>query len=494
MEKFNHKKPNKSMVEEDDSIGEATGDERDSSPMARIPVITLERVDTTPARSTKSGQDNQSAASTKSYDSEGSSTMLYEEDEFGREIKKARKRGRPVTTGDYERKKRRDALRQEAERREIEKLEEQRILDDSYVPPETKANLNIPSVEDIMEELRDAPTPDISARALEHLQRVHRVAAVSKNLKGTFVNQLKTAVNVGKACATTLAIRAQSIGAPEVEKSEAEELRKQLRAIRMENLRLQKEADQARENLRIALECQSASCTGKTVNTKTVQEDTMMDSPMDQIECEGSMVTSPTLPPREEWPQAVRPPIRGVSKVLEDREDAPIGLPVIDRIINRRLDSLFSKWSDKMEQALGKFTGQVPQPKGQGANPPLAKSKATGKGKGQGNGTTAPHVPTPAAVKIQQQGGTKESGTGRISAHPVPTSAPASRQAQRGTRDGADTTRAPNAVPEGKERTSSTPPDKPHGCTTGNVGNCGKKGGKEDRKPAYGGLEQARPC
>ncbi|XP_029666675.1 uncharacterized protein LOC115237641 [Formica exsecta] len=398
METFNNKKQNNLMIEEDASMGEDTGDERNSNRRARIPGITLERGDSlAPVRSTTSGQDNRSEASTKSYDSEESSTTLYEEDEFGREIKKARKRGRPVTTGDYERKKRRDALRQEEQRREMERIEEQRILDDSYVPPETKASLNIPSVEDIMEELRDAPTPDVSAeikkarkrgrpvttgdyerkkrkdalrqeesrreierleeqrilddsyvppetktslnipsmedimeelrdastpdvsaRALEHLQRVHRVAAVSKNLKGTFVNQLKTAVNVGKACATTLAIRAQNIGAPEVEKSEAEELRKQLRAIRMENLRLQKEAEQARENLRMAMECQNVNYPSKTVNTSTVQEDMTTDFPVNQVECEDSVATSVTLPPRKEWPQAARPPIKGIPKVLED--------------------------------------------------------------------------------------------------------------------------------------------------------------------------------
>ncbi|KAM0732520.1 hypothetical protein ACS0PU_000681 [Formica fusca] len=72
METFINKKQNTLMVEVDVSMGENTGDERGSSPKVKISVITLERVDSlTPARSTTSGQDDRSVASTKSYDWEG---------------------------------------------------------------------------------------------------------------------------------------------------------------------------------------------------------------------------------------------------------------------------------------------------------------------------------------------------------------------------------------------------------------------------------------
>ncbi|KAM0732521.1 hypothetical protein ACS0PU_000682 [Formica fusca] len=72
MENFNKqtKTTNKQlMLEEDECMGVDTGDDRNSSPRVMIPVVTLERMDSsTPARSTTSGQDNQSVASTKSYD------------------------------------------------------------------------------------------------------------------------------------------------------------------------------------------------------------------------------------------------------------------------------------------------------------------------------------------------------------------------------------------------------------------------------------------
>ncbi|KAL0123258.1 hypothetical protein PUN28_005645 [Cardiocondyla obscurior] len=79
--------------------------------------------------------------------------------------------------------------------------ETKRILDPSSSLPEKIRVSTDNMIERYMEDLREAPLEDLTARAFEAMNQVIKVACVSKGLKGTLIKELKTA-----ACKTSASL------------------------------------------------------------------------------------------------------------------------------------------------------------------------------------------------------------------------------------------------------------------------------------------------
>ena len=152
-----------------------------------------------------------------------------------------RKRGRPLTTGDYVQLA--EAKRRLLELRERESaLEAQDAVLDASRPASqpSRTSKPLPSLEEMVGDLRHQPTSDLGARLLEQADLVERVAGGSKGLQSRYVRVLRVAARTVTAAATELAARTSASAAPELEgensrlRARVSELEGQVSAFRRE--------------------------------------------------------------------------------------------------------------------------------------------------------------------------------------------------------------------------------------------------------------------
>lgn len=98
------------------------------------------------------------------------------------EPKHRRKRGRPKTPNIVDVIREREREREER-KKEREEWEERRMADTNLIiPPAAKLS----AVEDVMEELGDQPTPDITSELMQAVCTIEKVATTAKNLKDQY--------------------------------------------------------------------------------------------------------------------------------------------------------------------------------------------------------------------------------------------------------------------------------------------------------------------
>lgn len=154
-----------------------------------------------------------------------------------------RKRGRPPTTGDPSRGIPCDyhvkLARQAKEAEEEEKQRERDRCDPNVKPPETAARKKLAkalgSEEEIMRELRMAPTTDIQAQVLEMMDRVDKGATCSNSIKGTVVRDTRQAIT--RAAMNVLSLRTTA-GSDASLVEQLEEMRIEMNTLKRENERL----------------------------------------------------------------------------------------------------------------------------------------------------------------------------------------------------------------------------------------------------------------
>lgn len=127
---------------------------------------------------------------------------------------------------------------------EKERREEAQILNEALP---LKLSKNLPALEDLMEEMGNLPTPDITAEIMRHIDGVARVTQVSSNLKGTAKEVLNVAALNARAAITTLALRELETEASS--SKEMEVLRRQVRLLKADNFRLAAEVESSRRSL-----------------------------------------------------------------------------------------------------------------------------------------------------------------------------------------------------------------------------------------------------
>jgi len=108
------------------------------------------------------------------------------------------------------------------------------------IPP----SASLPAVEDVMEELDNQPTPDITSEIMQAVRVIEKVATTAKNLNGQYVRLLRSRALTVHAGLNILAHRSQAEQSGRDEEIAAK-LRRKIRGFRMENERLQREVDQA---------------------------------------------------------------------------------------------------------------------------------------------------------------------------------------------------------------------------------------------------------
>lgn len=148
---------------------------------------------------------------------------------------------------------------------------------------------------DLEEENHNLPSRDIAAQMQAAARLVDGVASKSGNLSGRFVRQLREAAIRIAAGADALAGRA--LPKENEEAREVERLRREVRDLREETERLRAEGGQRQ----------------------------MPPPPVDAMEVDGGGPPPPppprvVLPPRNEWPPAIRPAVQGRRRILSDGE------------------------------------------------------------------------------------------------------------------------------------------------------------------------------
>lgn len=210
-------------------------------------------------------------------------------------------RGRPATTG-------KGVLSREIKvaketlaglNKEIE--DARRIAEGDFDPRSYRANG--PKELELGEEMRVLPSCDIAAELMRAGRQVADVAARSKHIKGTLVKALNEAALHIKMGTDALATRA--LGALPSSEREREE---EVVCLRQEVRDLETKMERIREERRL-----------------------MPPFPLPKPPWRWGRKHFPPLimPPRNEWPPAIRPSIRGRRRILSDYEEEtrPLGRP-----------------------------------------------------------------------------------------------------------------------------------------------------------------------
>ncbi|XP_070512925.1 uncharacterized protein [Cardiocondyla obscurior] len=217
-----------------------------------------------------------------------------------------RKRGRPPTTGEYVGLASAKLRLVEAEKKMSDLEETKRILDPSSSLPEKIRVSTDNMIERYMEDLREAPLEDLTARAFEAMNQVIKVACVSKGLKGTLIKELKTA-----ACKTSASLAIMA----------SKSARRPAQEVVSESFTLVKELEEAKKEIRnLKEEIRSLRSRAAELPAQDLR-----DVPS----------TSRTLRSRA---------TRNTSPTMEEAEEALL----------KRFDGLFNKWCEK------KFGSLVP--------------------------------------------------------------------------------------------------------------------------------------
>ncbi|XP_026825056.1 actin cytoskeleton-regulatory complex protein PAN1-like [Ooceraea biroi] len=150
------------------------------------------------------------------------------------ETGRKRKRGRPPTTGEYVGLAEAKRAAREEERLSREWEREKEVLASIPSPADKRER---ESWEVQVERFRECPSPDITARVMEHLETVVKVAKNSGHLQGPYIRALKEAAASIRAALTVTAER-RGAGAPSLStenaalRGEVESLKSQVRELR----------------------------------------------------------------------------------------------------------------------------------------------------------------------------------------------------------------------------------------------------------------------
>jgi len=119
--------------------------------------------------------------------------------------------------------------------------ERKRMEDPNLViPPVT----NLLTLEAVIEELENQPTPDLTSELMQVVRTVEKVATTAKNLIGRYIRALRMAALTVHAGTNLLACRIHGQAGSDADATIAD-LRKRNRALQLEKGRLEGEADQA---------------------------------------------------------------------------------------------------------------------------------------------------------------------------------------------------------------------------------------------------------
>lgn len=208
-----------------------------------------------------------------------------------------------------------------------------------------------------VEELRNSPTVDLVAKMTEAADLVLKAVVKSTNLQRTIRGELKTVHRILAAGATVLASRAdkemegESGAELAMLRIELEMAREDIKRLRDKEATDRKMLEECRRKLEKMEDASSPrKKKGRSSTTSRRDEEEKEDVIADVVMVEvGEDTPAPVdpqeiLPSMEEWPPAMRSPIKKVSKKIEDRVLSPERRMNLDRRTMERLNSLLPKW------------------------------------------------------------------------------------------------------------------------------------------------------
>ncbi|XP_070512916.1 uncharacterized protein [Cardiocondyla obscurior] len=224
-------------------------------------------------------------------------------DSLNREGRKD-KRGRPIVTG-----KGVEIRAIQEKKMELKSLEEEiqvmkKIAEGGYDPASFRGKKRTEMTERLEEESADMPIRALVTDILQSAKKVEEVALKSSNLKGGFIRSLRESalkIEVGIDAISKKALPSENTDAQEVEH------------LRSEVHRLKEELRRSKEAAIMPPPPPPPSVCGG--------DEDIVEQPMDVDSTPDPPPPSVILPPREEWPPAVRPAIQGKSRVLTDDEE-----------------------------------------------------------------------------------------------------------------------------------------------------------------------------
>jgi len=152
-----------------------------------------------------------------------------------------RKSGRPRTTNIIDEIREKQRAREESKKQKWEEWEERRMANPNLaIPPAA----NLPSIDEVVEDLENQPTPDITSEMMQVISTIEKVATTSRNLKGTYIRVLRMAALKVHAGVDFLAHRTQE-GRCGVTEEVTAVLRRKVRGLQLDKERMEKELEQA---------------------------------------------------------------------------------------------------------------------------------------------------------------------------------------------------------------------------------------------------------
>ncbi|KAL0114873.1 hypothetical protein PUN28_011907 [Cardiocondyla obscurior] len=211
------------------------------------------------------------------------------------------KRGRPITTG-----KGVAILAIQEKSRELESLRKKievmkKIAEGGYDPAEFKGKKRSVMAEKLEKESADMPIRALIKGILRSTKKIDEVATKSKNLKGGFIRSLRES-------ALKIEVGIDAMSKKVLPGNDAND--QETAQLRSEIQRLEEELRQAKDAAKMPYP--------PNPRLSTCEKDSPVFEAMEIEAIEGPSVI---LPPRNEWPKAIRPAIQGQRKTLSDDED-----------------------------------------------------------------------------------------------------------------------------------------------------------------------------
>lgn len=283
--------------------------------------------------------------------------MAEDEDGSGSQEATRRKQGRPQTTGYYVGRREAQEELNRAKKEAVE-LEERSTLNNR--PTDQVFTKEERDLEDVVEKLENTPTADVAQKGRTCMAEVLKVAKGSRNLKGDYVRILKQATVMGTASMEVLRTRADCGEADSDALRQIKALRRELDDTKREARIAREEAEALRAELAEAkaqasrgsgrqrgrvIEDDKDSPTPSPIRTRgskarAEKVNATEDAAMEIDDAGAKVPETPEyddvrrkkeiLPPREEWPPAIRPAIQGKAKILEDRTLTECTVKVVD--------------------------------------------------------------------------------------------------------------------------------------------------------------------
>ncbi|CAH2216940.1 jg24578, partial [Pararge aegeria aegeria] len=121
-------------------------------------------------------------------------------------------------------------------------VDEVDILDPYDIAPKARAKKDLPTVEDLQQELKNCTPADIGNRIVESMSTIEKVVDSSRNLRGSHAQSLRIAARSALAAASELALRTSTVEIQQLQ-MENDKLRSELTNLKSELTRLTTEVN-----------------------------------------------------------------------------------------------------------------------------------------------------------------------------------------------------------------------------------------------------------